>query len=150
LAPIARFGDQGRLYLLYLFLIVFGGDTTAYFIGVAWGRRRLAKQLSPKKSIEGAIGAVAAALILTSLWLRYAVQIPLSSSEALYWLAFAPVLSILAQISDLFESLLKRSQAQKDSGSFIPGHGGILDRIDGLALSCPAFYFFLITVGHGK
>ena len=61
-------------------------------------------------------------------------------------LAITPVISILAQLGDLFESVLKRSQGQKDSGSFLPGHGGILDRVDGLAFSAPIFYFYVTRV----
>lgn len=131
---------SGRDLLSLLFLIVFGGDTAAYFFGNRFGKRRLSKNLSPKKSVEGS----AAALVLSCgiAW-GWAYFMQLGKGACLTVLLFAPCLSILAQSGDLFESMMKRSRSRKDSGNFLPGHGGILDRIDGLALSAPAFYLFV-------
>jgi phosphatidate cytidylyltransferase len=140
LLPIA---SLGREFLLLLFLVVFGGDTVAYFVGSAFGKRPLAPRVSPKKSVEGAIAALLYSVAVTSLWSHFLKGEDSFHNFGLPLILFAPALSALAQVGDLFESLLKRSQDQKDSGTLLPGHGGILDRMDGLALSTPAFYSFV-------
>jgi len=144
LKPIAMVGPYGRSYLYLLFMIVFGGDTFAYFGGVLFGRHKLASRLSPKKSWEGAVAGLCGALLFTLIWLF--VLYPGEMNSGFLWRLFlaVPLVSILAMAGDLFESLLKRSQSQKDSGQLIPGHGGILDRIDGLAFAAPVFYLYLI------
>jgi phosphatidate cytidylyltransferase len=145
IVPIADM-PHGRMLLFQLFLLVFSGDTAAYFVGMKMGKHKLAGQLSPKKSIEGAIAAVVVSTIATStcafFWFRGVGQEHLLFKV----LIFTPVASVLAQLGDLFESMFKRSQSQKDSGNFLPGHGGILDRIDGLALISPIYYLYLLLV----
>jgi phosphatidate cytidylyltransferase len=143
LFSIVSWPDLGRAYLILLFLIVFVGDTAAYFGGMTWGKRTLASEISPKKTIEGSVTALLASVIVTLLWTRFLY--PEAMFPERYWkiILAAPVLSLLAQLGDLFESVLKRSQMQKDSGSFLPGHGGILDRVDGLAFTTPIFFFCL-------
>ena len=143
LFPIVGWPEVGRAYLLLLFSIVFVGDTTAYFGGMRWGHRKLAPQISPKKTWEGAWAAIISSVIVAILWARWIY--PNEVQPGFYWkvVLIAPVLSMLAQLGDLFESVLKRSQMQKDSGAFLPGHGGILDRIDGLVFSAPIFYLFM-------
>lgn len=143
LIPIVESGEHGREFLLLLFFLVFSGDTFAYFVGTFWGRHLLANQISPKKSLEGSAGAVVGSLIFAGLWIGLIFTGDTTQSLLIAVVLLVPVVSVLAQVGDLFESMLKRSQAQKDSGSFLPGHGGILDRLDGLTLSAPAFYFFL-------
>ncbi len=143
LLPIVESGVYGREYILLLFFVVFAGDTFAYFVGTAWGKHRLATQISPKKSLEGAAGAIVGALIFAGLWWYFVYTGPRDTQLLVGIATLVPVISILAQVGDLFESMLKRSQSQKDSGNFLPGHGGILDRLDGLTLSAPAFYFFM-------
>jgi phosphatidate cytidylyltransferase len=146
LTPVGLSGPHGREYLYLLFMIVFGGDTFAYFSGMMWGRHRLATQLSPKKSIEGAIGAIVGTLVFAAAWLLVLYRGEKTPAYCVRLFACVPVVSGLAQMGDLFESLLKRSQAQKDSGHFLPGHGGILDRLDGMVFAAPVFYLYLILV----
>jgi len=143
LFSIASWPEVGRAYLILLFLIVFVGDTAAYFGGMAWGKTKLASQISPKKTIEGSVSALIASVLMGVLWAHFIY--PDSMALEKYWriILFIPLLSCLAQLGDLFESVLKRSQMQKDSGTFLPGHGGILDRVDGLALAAPGFYLCL-------
>jgi len=140
---LAAWPEIGRSLLLLLLLIVFLGDTSAYFIGTRWGKRKLAPEISPKKTVEGAVGAVGVAILTAVLWCAFVFPPGLSSPDSWKLIAFAPVVSFLAQGGDLFESILKRSQSQKDSGVFLPGHGGILDRVDGLAFATPVFYLFI-------
>ncbi len=146
LLPIVEISDTGRQWLLLLFFMVFLGDTAAYFIGSKFGKHRLMERISPKKSVEGAAASVAMSLIIALIWILFFMEDGFSNTSAWKLLLFTPVLSVLAQLGDLFESLLKRSVAVKDSGSFLPGHGGILDRIDGLCFAAPAFYVFLKCV----
>lgn len=143
LLPISRFGPHGREYLLLLFLVVFLGDTAAYFVGTRFGRHRLASQLSPKKSVEGAVAGVLFSTIIAALWVYRFYSGPVTPRFAALVIAFGCLGGILGLFGDLFESLLKRSRAIKDSGHLFPGHGGILDRTDGLALAGPAFYLYL-------
>jgi phosphatidate cytidylyltransferase len=145
LAPIAEM-THGRHLLMLLFILVFSGDTAAYFVGIKLGKHRLATRLSPKKSIEGAIAGGVVSTIATSAFACWAFHDVAQDGFFLKVLIFAPIGSILAQLGDLFESMLKRSQAQKDSGSFLPGHGGLLDRVDGLALVSPIYYVYLLFV----
>lgn len=147
--PIVSWPEVGRSYLLFLFLVVFIGDTTAYFIGSRWGKKKLASKMSPGKTQEGALAALISSVVVSILWVRF--LFPDYVSSQFYWkvVLFAPLVSVAAQAGDLFESILKRSQAQKDSGTFMPGHGGILDRIDGLAFSAPLFYWFIYYVLEG-
>jgi len=146
LVPIAEFGLLGRHYLFLLFMIVFGGDTGGYFVGTLFGKHRLASHLSPKKSLEGAAGGLLTSLGMAWIWLNWIYPGEKDTKFTAIILIVAAVTGILGQVGDLFESLLKRSQSKKDSGKFLPGHGGILDRIDGLALAAPAFYFFLTSI----
>ncbi len=146
IVPILDIPGYGKDYLMLLFLIVFAGDSAAYFIGKKWGKRPLASKVSPKKTIEGSLAAIVASFIVVGVWLQWVYGGAVDSHYVLRLMAIAPVLSILAQLGDLFESVLKRSQGQKDSGAFLPGHGGILDRVDGLAFSTPIFYFYVTRV----
>lgn len=142
LVPIAHIGDYGRSYLLLLFLTVFCGDVAAFFVGRKWGKHSLASQISPRKSIEGSIGGMIGGLGIAWFWIHYLYPGPITPAFQWTLMTFIPVVSLLAQVGDLLESLFKRSRHRKDSGTVLPGHGGILDRVDGLALAAPLFYFF--------
>jgi len=129
----------GREALLLGLLVVWISDTAQFYAGSKFGRRRLAPTISPKKSVEGAIGGfvagVAAMIAVGRVWL------PLVSVPALA--AAGAALVALGIAGDLFESLLKRSANVKDSSTLIPGHGGVLDRIDALLFVVPGYYLIL-------
>lgn len=117
--------SHGLELLLWVFLVTWSTDIGAYFVGRSFGRRKLAPSISPGKTIEGLCGGIAAATLVGAAWvLAMGLGRPL--------LALAPVLAIAAQAGDLFESKMKRRAGVKDSGQSLPGHGGVLDRVDGL------------------
>ena len=111
--------------LLWAFIVTWSTDIGAYFAGRQFGRRKLAPTISPGKTVEGLLGGVVAATLLGGVWV-FAVGL----GNAL--LVLAPIFAIAAQAGDLFESSIKRHAGAKDSGSWLPGHGGVLDRLDGL------------------
>ena len=116
---------HGLDLLLWAFIVTWSTDIGAYFAGRRFGRRKLAPSISPGKTVEGLVGGVVAATLLGGAWV-----IATDLGRAL--LALAPVLAIAAQAGDLFESSMKRRAGVKDSGDWLPGHGGALDRLDGL------------------
>ena len=137
--PFTSMTQYNGLLLLAIFIFIWVNDTGAYLVGSRWGKRRLAPSISPKKSVEGSIGGLL--LVLLS-----AVVLRLLLFPELSWLSIlliAAVVAIFGTIGDLFESSLKRQAGVKDSGKLIPGHGGILDRIDSLLLAVPAVYLLL-------
>lgn len=137
--PFSSMTQYNGLLLLAIFIFIWVNDTGAYLVGSRWGKRRLAPSISPKKSVEGSIGGLL--LVLLS-----AVILRLLLFPELSWLRIlliATVVAVFGTIGDLFESSLKRQAGVKDSGKLIPGHGGILDRIDSLLLAVPAVYLLL-------
>jgi phosphatidate cytidylyltransferase len=132
-------GVFGREALLLVLIVVWASDSAQYYAGRLFGRHKLSPTVSPKKTIEGAVGGfvvgVAVMIVLGRIWLP---------ALSIWWLAgTGTVLVALGIAGDLFESLLKRSAHVKDSSGLIPGHGGVLDRIDALLLVGPGFYLFL-------
>jgi phosphatidate cytidylyltransferase len=115
----------GLELLLWAFIVTWSTDIGAYFAGRRFGRRKLAPAISPGKTVEGLYGGIAAATIFGGAWTLW-------TGLGLALLALAPILAIAAQGGDLFESGLKRRAGVKDSGTWLPGHGGVLDRLDGL------------------
>ncbi|HET9334960.1 MAG TPA: phosphatidate cytidylyltransferase [Sphingomicrobium sp.] len=111
--------------LIWVFLVVWATDIGAYFAGRAIGGPKLAPSISPNKTIAGLVGGVVSAALLAGVWVYY-VRLP----AILLWLAV--IFAVAAQLGDLFESGLKRRAGIKDSGTWLPGHGGLLDRLDGL------------------
>jgi phosphatidate cytidylyltransferase len=119
---------DGRAWVGFVLLVIMSGDSAAYFIGRRFGRQKLAPVLSPGKTREGAWGYLAGSIGVAGLGLSF-MPLAIGIAEALL---LACLLSILGQFGDLFESWIKRVFAVKDSGKLLPGHGGILDRIDSL------------------
>ena len=139
--------DHGRELVILAVFTTFACDTSAFFVGRAWGRHHMAPTISPHKTWEGAIGgfvgAVAAALALRSLLSLGDWSLPLNYVEAI---GVGCLIGVVAQLGDLLESLLKRRAGVKDSGNLIPGHGGVLDRIDSLVFTGVIVYYFVLWV----
>ncbi len=135
---------HGRWLLLYFFVLVAAADIGAYFCGRRFGRHRLAPAVSPSKSWEGVWGGLAccALLALLAWWLARPGQLGPAGA-----LAVALVTALASVLGDLVESMVKRQRGVKDSGSMLPGHGGVLDRIDGHTAAAPAFALGLILAG---
>jgi len=130
---------DGRAWVAFVFLVVMAGDTSAYFIGRRFGTRKLAPILSPSKTVEGSI-AYAIGSVLIGMIAAVLLALPVGSFEVAL---LALVMSLLGQIGDLFESLIKRAFAVKDSGELLPGHGGVLDRLDSLIFPIVFANFYL-------
>ena len=149
----------GAFYLLYLLLVVWAGDIFAYFVGKSMGRHLMAPRISPKKTWEGAAASLVASVGVG--WLLFHYALPLSSwllraglierRDGIFGLeqpSMGPiivltiVLNIAAQLGDLVESLIKRGAGVKDSGAILPGHGGMLDRIDALLFAAPVLWYY--------
>ena len=129
----------GQLRVLYALAVVWAGDTGAYLVGSLWGRRPLWPAVSPKKTWEGAIGGT-----LSSVLAAVALAGPLLGEVRLFDAALLGLgATVAGQIGDLFESRLKRKAGMKDSGALLPGHGGILDRLDSLLFAAPVFCYGL-------
>ena len=153
---------DGAFAVFYLLLVVWSGDIFAYYVGRALGRHRLAPRISPKKSWEGTAASIVGSMIVGTLLLVYDRQVAdklyqwkLLSGESvlsshpqpeanLIWIAILASVSvnIAAQLGDLVESMIKRGADLKDSGALLPGHGGILDRVDALLLASPVLWYY--------
>ncbi len=134
--PLIRRGPNGVLWLILFLAVNWAGDSAAYFVGRRYGRRKLYPLVSPGKTIEGAAGGLAGS-ILAALLFKWVAFRELSSFGAIFT-GFA--VGMFAQIGDLCESLFKRAYGIKDSGRILPGHGGMLDRFDGILFSLPVMY----------
>jgi phosphatidate cytidylyltransferase len=136
----------GREALLLPIAIVAASDTAQYYSGRAFGRRQLAPAVSPAKTVEGAIGGLVAAAVVAALvaprWLS-AVATPAGRVSTLVAAGLGAMLALAGMLGDLFESFLKRSAGVKDSSALIPGHGGVLDRVDSHLFAAPLYYLFL-------
>ena len=136
---LIREGSSGMIWIFLLLAVIFAGDTSAYYVGSYLGRHKLSPAVSPGKTIEGSIGGLAGNLVVGSIGKFFFLP-------AMPWglcLLFFIVVGIAGQVGDLFESELKRVSGIKDSGGILPGHGGILDRIDALLFAAPVAYVFI-------
>jgi phosphatidate cytidylyltransferase len=153
----------GAFWILYLLLVVWAGDIFAYFVGRSLGRHLMAPRISPKKTWEGAAASLAASLLVTSLLFSHSLQISsfllrvalIERRDGLFGLekpAMWPIflltvaVNVAAQLGDLVESLIKRGAGVKDSGTILPGHGGMLDRIDALLFAAPVLWFYVAAL----
>jgi phosphatidate cytidylyltransferase len=140
----STFPDAGRDFVLLALFATFGSDTAAYFVGKAFGKHKLAPQISPGKTWEGAVAGLFGSVIVSLLFtLNAPWQLPLSWWQAIL---LGLAISIFGQMGDLVESLLKRNCGVKDSGSLMSGHGGLLDRMDSVVFAGVVVYLFYIYV----
>ena len=138
LAFLSDGGNYNYEIPLAFLLMLWANDTGAYLFGVRFGRRKLFERHSPKKSWEGFLGGVFTA-VLVAILLGFRFE----SLPPVIWVGMAVLIAVFGTLGDLVESMLKRSLDVKDSGTFLPGHGGLLDRFDGLLLAAPVVYTFL-------
>jgi phosphatidate cytidylyltransferase len=153
----------GAFWLLYLLLVVWAGDIFAYFVGRSLGHHLMAPRISPKKTWEGAAASLAASLVVGILLFNHALQISsfllriglIQRRDGLFGLEKPEIwpivlltiaLNVAAQLGDLVESLIKRGAGVKDSGTILPGHGGMLDRIDALLFAAPVLWFYAVAL----
>lgn len=135
----------GPKLIFFLMLVVWLGDAGAYYVGKKFGKHKLSPRISPKKTIEGFIGGMAASVIAAvTIHLTFFPEFPLAHA-----IIVGIVLSVAGVIGDLAESLWKRSAAVKDSGTLIPGHGGLLDRFDSILFTAPILYIYWAVTQHG-
>lgn len=139
--------DFGRNWLFLALFTTFGYDTFAFFVGRTWGKHRLAPRISPGKTWEGVIGGVFGAMIVCILFtLSSPLQVPLSYGQTML---LGLLVSVFGQLGDLAESLLKRSMGVKESGMLMPGHGGLLDRMDSVVFVGIVVYYFSLAYSAG-
>lgn len=146
--PLIAQQENGRAELFFLLVVVWAGDIAALFVGRAIGKRKLWPRISPNKtwagtvgSVVGSVGVAIAAALLASRYAAHAGTANVLPAPLWYWIVLALVLNIAAQFGDLLESALKRGAGVKDSGALLPGHGGVLDRIDALLLAAPVLWY---------
>jgi len=148
--PMLREQSNGPSLVVFLFCAVWAGDIFALYAGRAFGRHKLAPSISPGKTWEGSIASILGSLAVTGGLLALSEQlitrwniVKLSFHDEIwwYWLILAAIVNIAAQVGDLAESALKRSAGVKDSGTLLPGHGGVLDRIDALLFAAPVLWY---------
>ncbi len=128
----------GRLAVLFLLLVVWTGDTMAYFIGRAWGTHKLSPRISPGKTWEGSAASLLFAALAGLLFHRFVWTGPTVPEVII----LAVIINLAAQVGDLAESVLKRGAGVKDSSNLVPGHGGVLDRIDALLFAAPVLWYY--------
>ncbi len=141
LAAIRADDQAGLMAMLFIFAVVWATDILAYFVGRALKGPKLAPRISPGKTWSGAVGGTVSAIIASS-----ALTLVVFSRLSLWTIVIAFLLSVASQIGDLFESFIKRRFGVKDSSHLIPGHGGVMDRVDGLVFAC--FAAFLLSVAY--
>ena len=142
---LLRQTPYGVQWLFVIMLIVMTNDSAAYYTGCTFGKRRLYPLVSPKKSVEGAIGGLSGSLGGVML-AKFTFFPQLTYADAIIT---ALIIGMVGQVGDLFESLLKRSFGVKDSGTLIPGHGGVLDRMDSILFAAPVTYYYVLFFFKG-
>jgi len=135
--------DQGTFWIIWLLIVVFSNDTGAFYGGKFFGKNSLSPNISPNKTIEGSIGGIITSSVMGFI---FSVIFFKDFSLSFFMIPASFMLAVAGQIGDLFESAMKRAANIKDSGSILPGHGGMLDRIDGLLLAIPVLYAYLIFI----
>ena len=143
LVQLHDYGISGFEFFIFTFLIVWFADVGAYFAGKSLGKNKLAPNVSPGKTIEGMLGGLICVVLLgfgATFWFGFEGQ------QQLLFILMCAVIAVYSVFGDLFESLMKRQAGIKDSSNLLPGHGGVLDRIDSVLAAAPLFLFGLITI----
>jgi len=140
--------ENGIYFVWMIFISSWISDTCAYLVGVMIGKHKLAPVLSPKKSIEGAVGGIAGAAIVGALFGAYLDRVLYLEGFAVILAVVGGVGSVISQVGDLAASAIKRNHDIKDYGKLIPGHGGIMDRFDSVIFTAPITYFLIIMLGN--
>lgn len=135
---LIRNGTDGMIWIFFLICVIFAGDTGAYYVGTYLGKHKLCPSVSPGKTIEGSLGGLAANVGIGMIFKCFFLPMSSWGISILFFLS----LGIAGQVGDLFESEFKRSVKIKDSSNILPGHGGMLDRIDALLFATPVAYLF--------
>jgi phosphatidate cytidylyltransferase len=160
LVPLLWKQEDGPALVLFLMVCVWAGDIAALYIGRAFGKRKLAPRLSPGKTWAGSIASIVGSMVAAGIVVAIADTLTAHGNTILHiseplWqsLLLAAILNVAAQLGDLLESAIKRGAGVKDSGTMLPGHGGILDRIDALLLAAPVLWYILLLkdyFGRGR
>jgi phosphatidate cytidylyltransferase len=132
---------SGRRWIFFLFFVIFAGDTGAYYAGHRWGRHKLWPAVSPGKTVEGAVGGLLSSLLTALLVGKLLLSLDESGS---FLLSLGLVIALVGQLGDLMESMIKRVSQVKDASSILPGHGGLLDRLDSLIIAFPLTYYGVV------
>jgi phosphatidate cytidylyltransferase len=150
--PAIRNQEDGPSLVCFLFLAVWMGDIAALYVGRNFGHNKLAPAISPGKTWEGAVASVAGSLLVTATLVllagvlgRHGLEWLAYPGPVARWLGLAVLVNVAAQLGDLLESAIKRGALVKDSGTLLPGHGGVLDRIDALLLAAPVLWYALLA-----
>lgn len=136
--------ENGLYWFILLLVVVLLGDTTAYLSGMAWGNKKIIPNISPKKTVVGAMGGLFGSIL--GAWIFCYLIMPQYSLLSLFFVGLTT--GIVAQLGDFFESVLKRVANVKDSGTLMPGHGGVLDRIDGILFGAPIILFWALFIAR--
>ncbi|UYL10657.1 phosphatidate cytidylyltransferase [Bdellovibrio sp. SKB1291214] len=136
--------DFGLFWFIYLLAVVFAGDTMAYCFGVLFGKHKVMPTVSPKKTWEGSLGGILGSVVAGTICWKFL----LTGYSGYFIVGLAAVSGYVAQFGDFFESLLKRVAEVKDSGKIMPGHGGVLDRIDGVLFASPVILLGVVILSH--
>lgn len=147
IAPLWLHANQadGWMLVLFLLVLVWSADSGAYFAGKSWGKTKIAPHISPGKSLEGVLGGlvvVVCVALISGLWVWQ-----LEPNKLLIWVLLAALIALISVVGDLLESRYKRAIGVKDSGNLLPGHGGVLDRIDAFTAAAPFFVLGWIYLG---
>jgi len=145
---VRAFNDIGQMAVWLIFICAFASDTGAYFVGINFGKHKMTPVLSPKKSIEGAIGGIASAAVVSAVFVYLYNLLYNTNINIIIITIIGAVGSVFAQMGDLAASSIKRYVNIKDYGSIMPGHGGVMDRFDSVIFTAPAIYILINLTNH--
>ncbi|MCK9274186.1 MAG: phosphatidate cytidylyltransferase [Syntrophales bacterium] len=139
---LTRSGENGRIWIFFLIILAFANDVSAFYVGRTWGKRKLIPLVSAGKTVEGSIAGILGAIVACSIYFIFFFK----NIPVIHAVILGLIGSIFGQLGDLCESTIKRVSRVKDSGTFFPGHGGILDRLDAFIFIVPFVYFYKLFI----